>query len=548
MTTITANIGDTDRLLSSVGVGLWTWDGGTMRLTLDPTCKGFFELDWDQETPETVVEEKIPSVDIAKYREAVEECKKTGKFSCEFRVMRSAGGYRYLSGRGHTVDQTDDTFFIKGVFIDVTATKELEGRLRATQSRMQQLVDGIPGLFSYIDRDYRVWFMSSQYRDIFSRREEELVGVHMADLLGEEMFAERKPRYDAALAGEEVHSESSRPMPDGSVAYFSVTHKPFVDENEQVLGVITLGIDVTDRRIAEQHVEAKSAELQRSNHDLEQFAYVASHDLKAPLRAIEVIIEWLREDLEDYKQGDVHENLDLLGQRTHRLSRLLEDLLAYSRAGRIVGDVKHIHLDEFIKDIATLIAPPEGMQIITSEGWPCLTTHHAALETVLRNLISNAVKHHPDPEHGHIKVSCADGGENVEISVADDGPGIPEEYAEKVFKMFQTLKPRDDTEGSGMGLAIVKRIIDWQGGRIWFEPGPDDKGVVFRFTWNKSPQDMPSDNDELPPEADTITPSHGHTHDHVHADISGHGHDTPKIEKDDEYERATNDACEDIVG
>jgi PAS domain S-box-containing protein len=413
---------------------------------------------------------------------------------------------------------------------------------------MSSLVDGIPGLFSYIDSDYRVGFMSAQYRDIFNRGAEDLIGMHMADLLGEEMFAERKDRYDAALAGEEVQSESSRTMPDGSVVYFAITHKPYIDENGQIIGVITLGTDITDRLIAEQHVEAKSEELQRSNRDLEQFAYVASHDLKAPLRAIDIIVEWLREDLEDYKEGDVQENLDLLGKRTSRLSNLLEDLLAYSRAGRKVGDVKHIHLDEFVNDIVTLIAPPEGIQITTSEGWPCLTTHHAPLETVLRNLISNAVKHHPDPANGNIEVSCIDEGECVQISVADDGPGIPDEYAEKVFKMFQTLQARDETEGSGMGLAIVQRIIDWQGGRIWFEAGPAGKGVVFNFTWNKSPQDMPSDNDEEPMTEGQPAQGHMHDHSHDHAHESCHGHGTPKIEKDDEHERSKHTACEDIAG
>ena len=426
--------------------------------------------------------------------------------------------------------------------------KTIATNIGNTDRLMSSLVDGIPGLFSYIDSDYRVCFMSAQYREIFNRSAEDLIGTHMVDLLGKEIFTERKERYDAALAGEEVQSESSRKMPDGSIAYFAITHKPYVDENGQIVGVITLGIDITERRLAEQHVEAKSEELQRSNRDLEQFAYVASHDLKAPLRAIEVIIEWLREDLEDFKEGDVQENIDLLTQRTHRLSILLEDLLAYSRAGRKVGDVKHIHLDEFVSDIVTLIAPPEGMQITTSEGWPCLTTHHAPLETVLRNLVSNAVKHHPDPAIGNITVSCIDQGECVQISVADDGPGIPDEYAEKVFKMFQTLQSRDETEGSGMGLAIVQRIIDWQGGRIWFQAGPGGKGVGFNFTWNKSPQDMPSDNDELPG-ADSQAPLHD-THDqtHGHAHESCHGHNTPKIEKDDEHERSKDTACEDIAG
>jgi signal transduction histidine kinase len=281
-------------------------------------------------------------------------------------------------------------------------------------------------------------------------------------------------------------------MPNGKTAHFAITHQPY-EEDGEIRGVITLGIDITDRRQVEETLEAKSEELQRSNRDLEQFAYVASHDLKAPLRAIQVIIEWLNDDLEDYKEGDVKENLELLGQRTGRLTQLLDDLLAYSRAGRKVGDIKTVDLEDFIKDIAVLIGPPEGMQVGPVGSMPSITTHHAALETVLRNLISNSIKHHTDPANGHIEVSCEDKGEMLLVSVADDGAGIPEEYADKVFKMFQTLKPRDDTEGSGMGLAIVQRIIDWQGGEIWFEDGPNGVGVTFHFTWNKAAQDMPSE-------------------------------------------------------
>ena len=111
--------------------------------------------------------------------------------------------------------------------------------------------------------------------------------------------------------------------------------------------------------------------------------------------------------------------------------------------------------------------------------------------TVLRNLISNAIKHHPDPKHGVIKVYAKDQGDAVLFCVEDNGTGIPEEYEAKVFKMFQTLKPRDDCEGSGMGLAIVQHIVGWQGGRIWFRNKPNGGGIVFKFIWNKAPQDMP---------------------------------------------------------
>ena len=140
MNTMTANIGDTQSLLASVGVGMWLWDGDLLRLQMDSVCKAFFELDPDQEPEQSILNEKIAADDLESYRRAIQACKDSGEFACEFRVRRTAGGFRYLSGRGHTVNQREAAFFIQGVFIDVTATKELENRLKDTQSRMQEPV------------------------------------------------------------------------------------------------------------------------------------------------------------------------------------------------------------------------------------------------------------------------------------------------------------------------------------------------------------------------------------------------------------------------
>jgi PAS domain S-box-containing protein len=287
--------------------------------------------------------------------------------------------------------------------------------------------------------------------------------------------------------------------------------------------------DVTARKAMERYIEMKTEELQRSNHDLEQFAYVASHDLKAPLRAIEVLVSWLKDDLEEFEGGDVHENLDFLEQRTSRLARLLDDLLEYSRAGRKNGGVKSIDSREFVEDIATLLAPPEGFVIEADDSLPSIVTHHAPLETVFRNLLSNAVKHSPDPSKGRIRVSAIDKGPMVEFVVEDNGTGIPQEYADKVFKMFQTLKARDEMEGSGMGLAIVKRIVDWQQGDIWFHEGPDNVGTVFRFTWSKTPVDMPEmDEPDTADAPEVSTEQSGEEAQHEHLEETG---DQPEVQE-----------------
>jgi signal transduction histidine kinase len=222
----------------------------------------------------------------------------------------------------------------------------------------------------------------------------------------------------------------------------------------------------------------------RSNKDLEQFAYVASHDLKAPLRAIELLVQWIGEGLAGYDANNVQENLALLARRTQRLNRLLDDLLAYSRAGRKVGDCRETNCHELVLDVIQLLDPPQGYTVSIDGRLPTMHTYPAPLEQVFRNLLGNAIKHHPGPT-GRIVVSCADQADRHVFAVQDDGEGIPTEYADRVFEMFQTLKPRDQVEGSGMGLAIVSRIVQWQQGRVWFEPGPGGRGTVFRFEWRK---------------------------------------------------------------
>jgi len=245
-----------------------------------------------------------------------------------------------------------------------------------------------------------------------------------------------------------------------------------------------MATDITARRRAELDLERKQAELMRSNKDLEQFAYVASHDLKAPLRAIDVLVQWITEGLEGYDKNGVQENLALLGKRTARLNRLLDDLLAYSRAGRKVGTHKQVDSHALVLDVAQLLNPPETIKISIEGQLPKFHTHSTPLEQVFRNLISNAIKHHPGPQ-GRIVVSCAEERDQYVFAVQDDGEGIPMQYAERVFEMFQTLKSRDQVEGSGMGLAIVNRIVQWQHGRVWFEPNPAGRGTIFKFQWKK---------------------------------------------------------------
>ena len=284
-------------------------------------------------------------------------------------------------------------------------------------------------------------------------------------------------------------------MANGEERFYEVTYQPHRAASGEVIGILSLAMDTTERCAIRKVLEAKSTELARSNLELEQFAYVASHDLKAPLRSIDILADWLQEDLGDYKGGEVQQNLGLLKQRTARLYRLLDDLLAYSRAGRKPGAIVDVDSRLLVVDLFVLLSPPANMQLTADASLPLITAYQAPLEQVLRNLINNAIKHHPTQE-GCVKVCAQDQGDDILFAVEDDGAGIAQEFSEKVFQMFQTLKPRDEIEGSGMGLAIVKRIVEWQGGRVWFHGGQGGRGTVFKFTWKKLPHNGAKLNDD----------------------------------------------------
>jgi PAS domain S-box-containing protein len=473
------------RTLAASGVGVYSYDARTRVFNVDDTCRRLFDIGAEEQLSPELMTSRIHPDDLPRYWAAAAESMRTGDFACDYRIVHRNGDVRFLSGRGHILPGPPGAPpRLQGVCIDVTTQRALEEELLAAQSLMQELADGVPGLFAYVDRNYVLRFLSAQYDECYGHDRRQHIDQPMQSVVAPEMWAKRKALYDRCLAGEVVQYEETRTMANGASHYYAVTYKPHRAQDGTVLGIMSLAVDLTGQRTAQLALEQKSGELARSNLDLEQFAYVASHDLKAPLRAIEILVDWLKEDLRDYTAGEVQQNLDLLRQRTARLHRLLDDLLAYSRAGRKPGAIGTVDSRLLVEDLIALLAPPPGLRVAADESLPSLTAHAAPLEQVLRNLINNAIKHHPTGT-GDIRVYAQDKGDEVMFAVEDDGLGIPQEFAEKVFQMFQTLKPRDEVEGSGMGLAIVKRIVEWQGGRIWFHGGPGNRGTVFKFTWKK---------------------------------------------------------------
>jgi signal transduction histidine kinase len=245
---------------------------------------------------------------------------------------------------------------------------------------------------------------------------------------------------------------------------------------------VDLGVEVSKRIEAEAELRSNNQNLLRSNRDLEDFAYVASHDLKAPLRGIDNAAKWLEEDLPDILSEESKKILELMRSRINRMEKLLDDLLTYSRTGRTDAVVTETNVENMIQNIIEVLSPPARIKVRVEGKLPVIVTASAQLEQVLRNLINNAIKHH-DKQNGEVVVSCECRGDFVEFFVRDDGPGIPPEFHDRIFKLFQTLKRRDEVEGSGMGLAVVKKLVEQQDTSITVHSQGDGKGAEFRFRW-----------------------------------------------------------------
>jgi two-component system sensor kinase FixL len=264
--------------------------------------------------------------------------------------------------------------------------------------------------------------------------------------------------------------------------------------------VIEVNRDVSERRKAQEllheanlHLEARvnlrTAELRTANADIENFAYAASHDLKAPLRVIDNAAKWLEEDLQEHLTGENLDNMRLLRGRIKRMEKLLDDMLDYSRIGRSTdGQYSEVVTGNALMDnILTLIAPPAGFTMKVSPIFAEVRVHRMPLQQILMNLIGNAIKHH-DRNEGHVEVTLEDCGAHYVFAVKDDGPGIPAEFHAQIFRLFETLKPKDQVEGSGMGLAMVRRNIEVGGGTLDLESS-EGNGSTFRFTLPKRPID-----------------------------------------------------------
>ncbi|MEY3303838.1 MAG: ATP-binding protein [Pseudanabaena sp.] len=258
-------------------------------------------------------------------------------------------------------------------------------------------------------------------------------------------------------------------------------------EKGQMLSTILLEraiLHAIDRKQFENRQLELMSELAIANQELKDFAYIVSHDLKAPLRGIASIANWLEQDYGDRFDPDGHEMLQLLGGRVRRMSDLIDGILRYSRVGRLKEEKSAVNLQVLLAEVIDMIAFPSGIEIAIETELPTLFVGYTQMQQVFQNLLSNAVKYMGKPE-GKIRLGHTDQNSYWQFYVSDTGIGIEARYFDKIFQIFQTLAKQESNESTGVGLAIVKKIVEIYGGKIWIT-SEIGQGSTFFFTMPKS--------------------------------------------------------------
>jgi signal transduction histidine kinase/HAMP domain-containing protein len=273
----------------------------------------------------------------------------------------------------------------------------------------------------------------------------------------------------------------------GTIREWSLEEQDFA---ASVADMIALQVESNERRKLEralaranEHLAETVRDLRRSNKELQDFAYVAAHDLKAPLRGIGTLTDWIASDYADRFDEQGRQQLHLLKGRVSRLSELIDGILHYSEIGRVVARLEAVDLNGLIPEVVALLDPPERVEVAIQGSLPVVVCEKIRVGQVFRNLIDNAIKY-MDKAHGRIEIGCSEQSGFWRFFVSDNGPGIDARYFDKIFQMFQTLAPRDERESTGIGLAVVKKIVELCGGTIWVESRVGE-GSTFFFTLPK---------------------------------------------------------------
>jgi PAS domain S-box-containing protein len=488
--------------------GAWNWDLANQKIFWTREFEILF--DYEPGTTQQIYSEWLQRVHPEDQQRAETTLQQVinqtlSEYRCEYRIIYRDGQIRWIDAMGELHIDEQGNSRLSGLVYDITERKRDEQALQTSEELFRHTFEHTPVGFAHVKLDGSLMRVNQKFSEIVGYSKEELLTTTFqkitepADLAEDLAFLEQLLNNEIkeyTIEKRYIHKQGYHVWASLTVSLVrDITTDGKIGAPQYFLAAIK---DITERKKLETINQIQTTDLQHLNNslmltqqkleernqELDSFVHTVSHDLKAPLRSISNLSEWIEDDLDGQISEDNQKQFQLLRQRVQRMNDLIDGLLRYSRVGRQELSSETVDVVQLLTETIDSLDPPPNFRIEILSPLPTLYTKRMLLGQIFANLLSNAIKHHHQAT-GQIEITADDMGDRYQFSIADDGPGIPVEAGRKrIFEIFQTVQPKSSSENTGIGLALVKKIVEGEGGQIWL----DEKvvsGAKFCFTWPK---------------------------------------------------------------
>ena len=413
----------------------------------------------------------------------------------ELVIIHKDKNHLVMEANARLIEHNDSERWIQLILRDITERKKAERALDKSENLLRTIINATQDAMIAVNEKGLISLFNPAAEKMFGQDKAEVLGKSI-DLLIPEQYGTQhqqhvKNYFETNMPNNAIGHTVEVPARHNNGRVFPIElslSSVIVDDKKMVIAVAR---DITERKKAEQTLEelntaleTTNLELIRTNKELQEFAYITAHDLKTPLRAIGTLADWLSVDYGEKFDEQGREQVNLLVTKAKQMSLMIDDILRYSGVGQNIQKSQEVDLNRLLSEVIDEIAPPENIVVTSENPLPKLVGKKTHIIQIFQNLLSNAVKYMDKPK-GEIKVGCVEEDNCWKFSVVDNGPGIEKKYHDKIFKIFQTLSPREGVESTGIGLSIVKKLVELNKGTIWVESKVGN-GSTFYFTLPKS--------------------------------------------------------------
>ena len=367
-------------------------------------------------------------------------------------------------------------------FRDVTLKRNYSKSLEVQKEKYSNIIANMNLGLVEVDNDDKILMVNQSFIEMSGYSQEELIGKIGGDIFPIGHHRDKlKSENENRKKGESNSYEIEVKKKNGDIRHWLISGAPNYNLNGEIIGSIGIHLDITGLKSLEIQKERLLEQLEKSNNELQEYAHIVSHDLKSPLRSINALVNWIKEDNQGKLDETSLKNFNLIENTVEKMEQLITDILTYSSIGCDENDKDIVNLNEVVADLIKMLFTPEFITINIIKPLPEIKGYKTKLQQVFQNLIGNAIKF-MDKENGIINISVEDFGQYYQFSIQDNGIGIEEQFHDKIFKVFHSLKKSKDS--TGIGLSIVQKIVQLHEGKIWLE-SKINQGTTFYFTLKK---------------------------------------------------------------